>query len=116
MQFEKIIKRPLLLAVVVTFTAAGSYAVADGITQNESHSDSDMAAQNWDNTNGPDIHAVAPSNDAGMAAETWRTLKQTVSHSNMAAENWGNPDGPDTHMVEPSSDGDMAAENWRETR
>jgi hypothetical protein len=85
-------------------------------SSSESHSDSNMAAENWDNTDGPDTHAVAPSNDVSMAAEKWRRLEQTVSHSNMAAENWNNPEGPDMHAVQPSDDDGMAAENWRETR
>ena len=149
---NKMIKRPLMLAVIAAITVGCSDSEADYITlkaesenmqnstsakddqfqsrvveiqvadsssnlsSNQPHSDSNMAAENWGNTGGPDTHAIAPSNNEGMAAETWRTLEQTVSHSNLAAENWGNPDGPDTHIVEPSGDGDMAAENWRETR
>ena len=84
-------------------------------SSSESHSDSNMAAENWGNADGPDTHAVAPSNDVGMAAEKWRRLEQSVSHSNLAAENWNNPDGPDTHANAPSNVG-MAAEKWREIR
>lgn len=85
-------------------------------SSSESHSDSNMAAKNWDNTDGPDTHAVQPSGNKGMAAETWRSLDQTVIHSdsNLAAENWSNTDGPDTHAVQPSDDAGMAAEKWKE--
>ena len=124
-QIEKMIKWPLMLAVVVAFAATGSYAVADGITheadgitQNESHSDSKMAAKNWNNADGPDTYDVAPSNDVGMVAEEWRSLDQIVTHNDsyLAAKNWNNTDGSDTYDVAPSNDVDMAAENWRETR
>ena len=146
---NKIIKRPLLFAIVAVFAAGCSDSEAEYITQkaksenmqnptsakddqfqsrvveiqiadgssysssNEPHSDSNMAAENWGNTGGPDTHAIAPSNNEGMAAETWRKLAQTVSHSNLAAENWGNPDGPDLHAIAPSNNEGMAAETWR---
>lgn len=143
MQLEKIIKRPLLLAVIAAFAAGCSNAKAEDNTQQahppgddpfqsrivgiqladgssnpastESHSDSDMAAKNWDNADGPDTHAVAPSMDDGMAAVEWRSLEQTVSHNDsyMAAKNWNNADGPDMQEVAPSNEVGMAAAEWR---
>ena len=146
---NKIIKRPLLFAIVAVFAAGCSDSEAEYITQkaksenmqnptsakddqfqsrvveiqiadgssysssNEPHSDSNMAAENWGNIDGPDTHAVVPSGNDGMAAETWRTLEQSVSHSNLAGENWNNPDGPDTHAIAPSNNEGMAAETWR---
>ncbi len=119
------IKLPLMLAVALTFAAGFSNAQADGmteeaegITQNESHSDSVLASKNWDNANGPDAYDVAPSIDVGMAAEEWRSLDQPVTYSDsyLAAKNWDNANGPNIDAVDPSNDVGLSAETWNETR
>lgn len=116
-QLQKMTKLPLMLAVVLAPAVGCSDTEAEGMTQNESHSDSSMAAKNWDNVNGPDTQPVAPSNDVDMVAETWRSLDQPVTYGDsLAAKNWNNVNGPGTQPVAPSTDVDMAAKNWKETQ